>query len=105
MKNCLFAFTISLVAIACSSKPNSPNITASPSPSMQTAVVDTPPPTSGVDPDYQEDQSGQRPSDTIVGNTGYTRRQLDSIAKHKNVQIDYIGGKGTAKPHDPPKQK
>lgn len=105
MKNYLFAFTISLLAIGCSCKFDSTNVAVVPTSAMQAVAVDTPPPTPTADPDYQEDQSGTKPSDTIVGNTGFSRRQLDSIAKHKSGPVEYLGGKGTAKPHGPPKQK
>lgn len=105
MKSCLFALTISLLAIGCSSNQGSTNETVPQAPVMQSLVIDTPPPHPEVDPDYQEDQSGTKPSDTIVGNTGYTRRQLDSITKHKWGPVEHEPGKGVAKPHDPPKPR
>lgn len=106
MKRFMFALVASVLLQSCSHRCQSSGTDATETKAaMGVAVADTPPPAPVGDPDYQEDQSGPKPSDTIVAGTKYNRRQLDSIAKSKVVPWKYDPPKELAKPHDPPKQK
>ena len=106
MKKWLFVLIGSSLLAACvSATDEAGSGTRTDSLAVATSVVDTPPPAPEVDPAYQEDQGATQPSDTIVSNTGYSRRQLDSIGKSKMGSAKHEPGKSKSMPHDPPKQK
>lgn len=101
MKNCLFALTIGLFAIGCNGGTGSGPSQPKGIPVIESAVIDSPPPSPVGDPDYQRDRGGSVPSDSIIGRTGYNWRQLDSIEKQKWGPVEHTPGKGVGKPHPP----
>lgn len=106
MKKWLFVLIGGSILAACApASGDAGGVAGADSLAVATSVVDTPPPVPEVDPAYQADQSVTPPSDTIVPNTGYSRRQLDSIGKAKMEPAKHEPGKSRSMPHAPAPQK